>query len=461
MYTGYYLAMDTIGHPAMRKLWLLLACFTLFVLFEARAQNYNSNAAGSWTGSIWTNISGWGPATPPLSGQGSGTINVNHDISINSNYSSGSATLNVNGGHTLTINGNLSVTGGSTINVYGTLVVTGSATLSSNLRIHPGGRVIIEQSITVNSSNYLTVGTNVAAPPYADLIVYGNLVSNSSGDVTVNRNGRVAVFGNVTATGGGTVLTVNNGGQVYVHGNVNFSGGGSSIVNNNTTNPYGLYVNGTITNSGGGSSTTGNTGDEVTMENTNPTFYDWVANIDFSPLPVELLYFLVQKNADQQVVVEWATATEINASHFEVQRSSDGMYFVSIGREGAFGNSNVKRLYSFADVSPLIQRTYYRLKQVDFDGNVAYSDIRVIEITGAKAVALAPNPVQDGNLRFRLNFTSENAVHVTITNSSGRRFYEFDLAGNSFEGPLNLNAGVYILQVRTESELLIERFVVQ
>ena len=111
--------------------------------------------------------------------------------------------------------------------------------------------MIVEGSVTVVSSTYLTIGTAVAPPPYADMIIYQNLVQQSSGDVTINRNGRLAVFGNITDSGGGgTFIQVNNGGQAYVHGNITYSGGGSSIQNNNTTSPYGLYVNGTATSSG-------------------------------------------------------------------------------------------------------------------------------------------------------------------------------------------------------------------
>lgn len=440
---------------------LVLLLLSMTVLFEANGQNYNSNASGSWTSSIWTNTSGWGAATPPLSGQGSGTVNVNHDITISGNYtSSGSITVNVNAGKTLAINGNLSTTGGSTINVYGTLIVTGSATLSSPLRIHPGGKVIVEQSISNIGATNLHVGTNVAPPPYADLIVYGDYTS-SGGDAIINRNGRVAIFGDLVGNGGGILFTINNGGQVYVHGDVSLSAGGNHVRNHNTTNPYGLYVNGSTSHGGGGSSIATNIGDEDAMENTNPDFYDWVSGIEFGPLPVELLYFMLHKNDNNDVQLEWATATEINASHFEIQRADYQMNFVSIGRAEASGNSNEKKTYSFTDDSPLVNRTYYRLKQVDFDGEVSYSGIRAIDIVAPKAVAVAPNPIADGQLKFKLNFTSEYATHVTVTDISGRSFIEFDLKENTFEVPVSLDAGVYFLHVRSGSDVLVSRFVVQ
>lgn len=180
------------------------------------------------------------------------SVCINHSLNITGSASFG-GTVNINSAGTLTVDANFTVNGGGTINVYGTLIVAGNITLNGNLRVHPGGKVIVEGSVTVRSSNYLTIGTNVAPPPYADMIIYQDIIQQSSGDVTINRNGRLAVFGDVTdSNGGGTFIRVNQGGQVYVHGDIAYSGGGSNIQNNNTTNPYGLYVNGTATSSGGG-----------------------------------------------------------------------------------------------------------------------------------------------------------------------------------------------------------------
>src|SRR5690606_30306158 len=138
------------------------------------------------------------------------------------------------------------------------------------------------------------------------------------------------------------------------------------------------YVNGSTSPTAGGSSITMNKGDQDTMENTNPDFYDWVSGIEFGPLPVELLYFMLHKNDNNDVQLEWATATEINASHFDIQRADYQMNVVAIGRREASGNSNDTTTYSCTDDSPLVHRTCDRLKQVDSDGEVSYSGIRAI-----------------------------------------------------------------------------------
>lgn len=84
-------------------------------------------------------------------------------------------------------------------------------------------------------------------------------------------------------------------------------------------------------------------------------------------LPVELLYFRV--NGD---VLEWATASEENNSHFEVERSVDGRDFLAIGKVEGNGTTSERNEYKYNIPQGA---AYYRLKQVDFDGAYEYSDV--------------------------------------------------------------------------------------
>ncbi len=87
-----------------------------------------------------------------------------------------------------------------------------------------------------------------------------------------------------------------------------------------------------------------------------------------NPLPVELLNFTVMTEY-KKVKLEWTTASEINNDYFLIERSVDGTIFSSIGNVRGAGNSTVKLAYSFIDISPFIGTSYYRLRQMDFDGN--------------------------------------------------------------------------------------------
>lgn len=402
----------------MKRLFLIfIASFSAEILY---AQNYTSLADGSWTTPAnWSNTSGWGSSTPGIaSNHNSGTATVNHNLTISGNYALASATVNISSGKTLTVNGNLSNGGGSTINVSGTLIVNGNITLNSNLNILPGGRVIVQGSVTVVSSQYLTIGTGTAGPPYADLIIYQNLVSSTSGDVVVNQNGRLAVIGNITATGGGTFLTINNGGQTYVHGNINFSGGGSSINNNNATSPYGLYVNGTITNSGDGSSTTPNSGDKATMESTNPSFTTWLQNIPSSPLPIQLVSFKAEADSET-VVIAWATESELNFDYFLIEHSLDGVTFSAIATvKGSPINTVGRSNYQHTHATPVSGKNYYRLKSVDKDGSFEYSRVAIVELNSGNEFIVFPNPASD-RITLKLNFIPKEGDLIRILDSTG------------------------------------------
>jgi hypothetical protein len=99
---------------------------------------------------------------------------------------------------------------------------------------------------------------------------------------------------------------------------------------------------------------------------------------DFTTLPVELLYFTGSSDIGY-VNLNWATATETNNSHFEVQKSHNGIDFYKISSVFGFGNSQSTIEYRYQDLETNSNTTYYRLKQFDFDGNHTYSDIISID----------------------------------------------------------------------------------
>ena len=112
------------------------------------------------------------------------------------------------------------------------------------------------------------------------------------------------------------------------------------------------------------------------------------------PLPIELLSFkaVAKENA---ILLAWETASEKNSSHFEIERSTDARNFETIGSEKAQGNSQNLKRYAFTDQNPLSGMTYYRMKQVDLDGTVAYSKIEQVNLLEKQQPILYPNPATD------------------------------------------------------------------
>ena len=100
-----------------------------------------------------------------------------------------------------------------------------------------------------------------------------------------------------------------------------------------------------------------------------------------SLLPVKLEYFTAYKDNNESLL-KWATATEINNYYFDIERSVDGITFESLSKVYSLSsNSNTELSYQFSDKSPLNGTNYYRLKQVDLDGNFEYSWLVPVDFT--------------------------------------------------------------------------------
>ncbi|HEY1038492.1 MAG TPA: hypothetical protein VGF30_03760, partial [Bacteroidia bacterium] len=94
-------------------------------------------------------------------------------------------------------------------------------------------------------------------------------------------------------------------------------------------------------------------------------------------LPIQLVYFTAEGLKNHTVQLKWQTASETNNNYFELQRSTDDLNFTDIARIDGAGNSNTLINYKYIDENPIQGNNYYRLKQVDFDGNFHYSPIEL------------------------------------------------------------------------------------
>ncbi|MCC7501808.1 MAG: T9SS type A sorting domain-containing protein [Flavobacteriales bacterium] len=119
------------------------------------------------------------------------------------------------------------------------------------------------------------------------------------------------------------------------------------------------------------------------------------ASIDCTVLPIELTAFDAVA-IDEQVDVNWITATELNNDHFEIERSSDALNFERVAQVNGAGNSQSALEYAWRDADPLPGTSYYRLKQVDLDGQFSYSPVRPVTLaTEPNVIRPYPNPVRD------------------------------------------------------------------
>ena len=174
-------------------------------------------------------------------------------------------------------------------------------------------------------------------------------------------------------------------------------------------------------------------------------------------LPVDLTYFDARAMDDHRASLHWATASEINNSHFEIERSYDGRTFEMIDQVSGNGNSQHQIEYTFVDKSiSLIQNTiFYRLKQVDFDGMFEYSDIRVVrfdELGRGIHFSAYPNPMTN-ELSVMVSLSEGEAYQIEVTDLHGEKVHHENHTFTNGIHKLNTsewNCGMYILQVATD-----------
>jgi hypothetical protein len=104
--------------------------------------------------------------------------------------------------------------------------------------------------------------------------------------------------------------------------------------------------------------------------------------VEYPLLPIEIRYFKLQQ-LEKGVELEWETELEINNYGFVIQRSLDAFSWEDIDLEKG-NNSNHGTRYNYIDANVPYGNTYYRLKQIDYDGSISYSETRAINIQNSQ-----------------------------------------------------------------------------
>lgn len=169
-------------------------------------------------------------------------------------------------------------------------------------------------------------------------------------------------------------------------------------------------------------------------------------SVNSNALPVTLTRFSGSSNG-KSVSLEWATSSEVDASHFVVERSTDAINFNALGKVMAAGDSHSEKQYTFLDNALPKGIFYYRLRQVDMDESFEFSRIIGVKVEQEMAMKIFPNPVTDF-----LTIQSEIEINsVEIFNSAGislnsvlvkSNFYSLDMT--------NYPVGLYLVKINDE-----------
>ena len=161
-------------------------------------------------------------------------------------------------------------------------------------------------------------------------------------------------------------------------------------------------------------------------------------------VPLKLVSFKVNM-INGKPKLQWQTENEVNVSHFEIERSSDGTNFTKI----KVLNSSGKGVYNTVDDSPLIGNNYYRLKMVDKDGSFEISNNQVVNVSldYVSEFSVYPNP-NNGNFTISPLQTNKQS-RVTIFDQQGRKITEKYIQGPTVFKVGDMANGIYLIQVNS------------
>ena len=175
-------------------------------------------------------------------------------------------------------------------------------------------------------------------------------------------------------------------------------------------------------------------------------------------VPVELTSFTAISQ-NQQVTINWATATEINNNGFEVQRSTENSEFVTVGFVRGNGTTTNQSEYTYVDRNMVAGTYSYRLKQIDYNGVYEYSDAIEVEVLNLDSYVLNqnyPNPFNPStkiayvlkektNVKLLVMNALGEEVAVLVNQTQEQGYHQLDFNAS------NLPSGIYFYSLQTDN----------
>ncbi len=176
-------------------------------------------------------------------------------------------------------------------------------------------------------------------------------------------------------------------------------------------------------------------------------------------LPISLMDFSVSPQGDH-IRLSWKTAQEQNSSQFIIQYSGNGTDWFDIASVAAAGNSNTTRSYGYTQYNPAPGRNYYRLKEIDIDGQFSLSDIKWLDWKFySEQMTVSPNPVRDQFI-LQLNGLRPGRYELQLINVSGQLMMQKSITLTQTNTRLVLNrqsqmgGGLYFLRLLSLENIL-------
>lgn len=181
-------------------------------------------------------------------------------------------------------------------------------------------------------------------------------------------------------------------------------------------------------------------------------------------LPVEWASFKATLDQNNVVQLDWETTSELNASHFEVERSYQGGDFEKIGEVEA-ANHERGSSYQFSDHAPLEGLNSYRLKQVDLNGEFTHSEVRQILFSASGVQLMIGSNPADEMIRFRVSGIEDPVIRCELLDQVGKVVFTQGYSTLSQDWnsiPVeNLAGGMYHLRIATPTHRIIRCVLIQ
>lgn len=165
-------------------------------------------------------------------------------------------------------------------------------------------------------------------------------------------------------------------------------------------------------------------------------------------LPLTITNFMAA-SLNTHAQLQWDAAIEDNSIFFNIQSSRDGVVWKNIGKVMSAGNSNAINTYHFADVDAAAGNNYYRIGEVNAQGDVAYSPVKSVNLEGSFNAGVFPNPVKD---KLYITTNGGRIQSVGVADMNGKEMYHYNNLppGNSLDmSPFP--TGFYIVTIRYTS----------
>jgi hypothetical protein len=186
---------------------------------------------------------------------------------------------------------------------------------------------------------------------------------------------------------------------------------------------------------------------------TNTLYY--VVEYNSTPMPIQLVDFQAVGKGSE-VALSWETSLEINNRGFQIERMDDKNNWQNIAFVNANTDKNDRKIYHFSDKNPNFSIGYYRLGQVDNDGQITYSAVKFARLDKKSDLKIFPNPAQNV---FVMTGLKPQTCHMKVIDAEGKVFIQREINTQNEVEVSELSAGIYWVILSNDELQEVVRFV--